>query len=123
MVVAPLILFSMFFKLLFWQAVVASFVIGGLVVLLNKTLINAAFSQLEYWKNLRPVRKIVVISHKALKKHLEERVRRVIAKKFGADVDLSFESDPKLWGGVIIRADDTVIDFNLKGRLRQALRW
>lgn len=38
---------------------------------------------------------------------------------FGAEVELTVEDDPDLIGGVLIRADDIVIDGSIRGRLTQ----
>ena len=123
-VMPPVLLFSMFFKLIFWQAVVAAIVIACLVAILNKTLLLTAFSQFELWRNPRRVEKMVVISHKPLAEKFRQRVLRLVTKKFGAQVTVSFETDKRLWGGVIIKVDDAaVVDFSLRDRLRQAMRW
>lgn len=42
-----------------------------------------------------------------------------LRQHFGAEVELSVVDDPALIGGVIIRADDMVIDGSIRGRLQQ----
>lgn len=42
-----------------------------------------------------------------------------LKQHFGAEVELTIVDDPELIGGVVIRADDMVIDGSIRGRLQQ----
>lgn len=46
-------------------------------------------------------------------------IQQSMAKRLGAEVDITVEVDDSLIGGLVIRAGDTVIDGTLRGRLAQ----
>ena len=49
----------------------------------------------------------------------EQALAQSLARRFGAQVDLTVELDPDLIGGVEIRAGDLVIDDSVRGKLKQ----
>ena len=67
---------------------------------------------------------IEVRSAYPLSPHEEGRISDAMSKRLGVSVSLSVSIDPRLIGGVVVRAGDLVIDASLRGRLdqlRQAL--
>ncbi|MBC7186150.1 MAG: ATP synthase F1 subunit delta [Calditrichaeota bacterium] len=46
-----------------------------------------------------------------------ESLRAIVARRFGQGVEVQFEVDPEILGGVLIKAGDRVIDGSLAGRL------
>ena len=49
----------------------------------------------------------------------EQVLAKALARRFGAQVELTVEQDPDLIGGVEIRAGDLVIDDSVRGKLKQ----
>ena len=49
----------------------------------------------------------------------EQDLAKALARRFGAQVELTVEEDPDLIGGVEIRAGDLVIDDSVRGKLKQ----
>ena len=48
----------------------------------------------------------------------KERIKKTLEKKYGLDIELSCFVDKEILGGIIIEADDTVIDGSLRKKLR-----
>ncbi len=51
----------------------------------------------------------------------EEKLREVLTRRFGSDLEFRFGTDPSLLGGVHVRVGDQVIDGSVAGKL-EALR-
>jgi F-type H+-transporting ATPase subunit delta len=47
----------------------------------------------------------------------EERLRQVLARRFGDDLEFRFTTDPGLLGGIRVRVGDQVIDGSVAGKL------
>jgi F-type H+-transporting ATPase subunit b len=56
-----------------------------------------------------------------LTKKEQETVRSEIVERMGSDAEISFQVDPKILGGLIIRVGDKVLDSSVSGKL-QGLR-
>lgn len=64
-------------------------------------------------------RSVTVTSAYELSDSEQNSLAEKIAKRLGAEVDMTVEVDQSLIGGVVIRAGDVVIDASLRGRLNQ----
>lgn len=62
-----------------------------------------------------------VTSAIALSADEQERIRSRLASQFGANLDIRFQVDPDIFGGVIVRVGDKLIDDSVRGRI-DALR-
>ena len=62
---------------------------------------------------------IEVISAFELDDAQKGRIRSIMKKRTGKDVDIAATVDKELIGGAVIRAGDSVIDASLRGRLRE----
>ena len=60
---------------------------------------------------------VEVLSTYPLTEAQAERLRNALQVKFGKEVRLTSEVDPRLLGGAVVRAGDTVIDGSVRGRL------
>ncbi len=49
----------------------------------------------------------------------QEALRRKLVQEAGADIDLTFQVDPELIGGLVVRVGDRVVDASVATRLRQ----
>jgi len=67
----------------------------------------------------RGVRQVVVRSAYPLGEDEREAIAAAMARRLGAEVELTVEEDPDLIGGVEIRAGDLVIDDSVRGKLKQ----
>jgi F-type H+-transporting ATPase subunit delta len=65
------------------------------------------------------VRQVLVRSAFPVDAAQEQTLAAALAKRFGAQVELTVEQDPDLIGGVEIRAGDLVIDDSVRGKLKQ----
>lgn len=115
---------SFFVFILVGQLIVVAFVFFVLKVVLNKMLIELAVRHIEFWKisEAKEVDRILILSHKSLKKVYIDRVKRAAAKIFAQNVCVDFQIQKSLLGGVVIYAGDKTIDCSLKDRLTRAFR-
>lgn len=65
------------------------------------------------------VRQVLVRSAFPVDAEQEQVLAASLARRFGAQVELTVELDPDLIGGVEIRAGDLVIDDSVRGKLKQ----
>jgi len=65
------------------------------------------------------VREVLVRSAFPIEAAQEQSLAQTLARRFGAQVELTVELDPDLIGGVEIRAGDLVIDDSVRGKLKQ----
>ncbi len=65
------------------------------------------------------VRQVLVRSAFPVDADQEQTLARALARRLGAQVELTVEQDPDLIGGVEIRAGDLVIDDSVRGKLQQ----
>jgi F-type H+-transporting ATPase subunit delta len=65
------------------------------------------------------VRQVLVRSAYPLDEGERQAIAAAMARRLGAEVELTVEEDPGLIGGVEIRAGDLVIDDSVRGKLKQ----
>lgn len=65
------------------------------------------------------VRQVLVRSAFALDEDARQAIGAAMARRLGAEVELTLEEDPALIGGIEIRAGDLVIDGSVRGKLKQ----
>ena len=65
------------------------------------------------------VREVLVRSAFPVDAAQEQALAQSLARRFGAQVQLTVELDPDLIGGVEVRAGDLVIDDSVRGKLKQ----
>ena len=65
------------------------------------------------------LRHIVVHSAFAVSSAEQTALAATLKAHFGSEVELSVEEDASLIGGIVIRADDVVIDGSVRGKLDQ----
>jgi len=63
------------------------------------------------------VRQVHVLSAFELGEGARQELTAALAKRLGAEVEMTVETDPSLIGGVEIRAGDLVIDGSVRGKL------
>lgn len=63
------------------------------------------------------VRQVRISSAFALQEDARKELAAALEKRFGAEVEITVETDPSLVGGVQIRAGDLVIDGSVRGKL------
>ena len=54
-----------------------------------------------------------------LRHHQRAALADSLAKRLGGQVDLTFEIDDTLLGGIEVRAGDLVIDHSVRGKIKQ----
>ena len=62
---------------------------------------------------------VVVISAVPLTEAEQETIRKELAARLGEGVGISFEVDPQILGGLVVRVGDRVIDGSFAGQLEQ----
>ncbi|MDR3490545.1 MAG: F0F1 ATP synthase subunit delta [Gammaproteobacteria bacterium] len=62
-----------------------------------------------------------VVSAVELDKAYQQKLTKALTKRFERQVELSYQIDPTLLGGVIVRAGDMVIDGSVRGKLTRLL--
>jgi F-type H+-transporting ATPase subunit b len=67
----------------------------------------------------RPERPVQVISAIPLKEEEQETIRQELIDKLGEGVEVNFQVDPEILGGLVIRVGDRVIDGSVAGQLQQ----
>jgi F0F1-type ATP synthase delta subunit len=109
--------------------VLAAQIIVGLAValvlkkVLDAMLIDLAMKHLQMLRreeSSRHIGQAVVTSFKPLKAAAAARMRRAVAAALTPAAAVEFCVDRKLWGGVVIRAGEHVLDFSLRDRLKKA---
>ena len=103
------------------QAVLIVIIFIVLLKTLNRHLTESALHQLElvFSKEIDPnLREIVVISHKDFSVQAKERIERAAFKRFGKNVSLVIQNDPRIKGGMIIKLNGLTIDCSLASRLK-----
>lgn len=65
------------------------------------------------------VRQVHVLSAFELGEGARQELTAALAKRLGAEVEMTVETDPSLIGGVEIRAGDLVIDGSVRGKLHK----
>lgn len=63
------------------------------------------------------VRLATVTSAIGLSEQDRQEITRRVQARFGQDVDVRFEVDPEILGGLVVRVDDQVLDGSVQGRL------
>lgn len=106
------------------QLVVAGLVVFFLKKKLDHILIELGVRHLELLDSQKraSVKVLAVITHKNLNLTDQDNIKRRLTKAFGSGLQLSFQIDPGLMGGVLIKLGDEVIDCSLRERLQQARR-
>lgn len=115
---------SFFGFILLGQLVAMGFIVLVLRVVLNKMLIEMAVRHIEFWKmsEAKELDRILILTHKSLKKIYIDRIKRAGMKIFSQNVVVDFQIQKSLLGGMVIHAGDQVIDCSLKDRLAKAIR-
>lgn len=114
---------SIFLKIFFFQIFAASIVIGVLKVILDKTLIETAVKQFEYFcqhSEMPAPPEVMVTICRPLPETVSCRINSFVRRKFGDASSVRYQTDKRIWGGVVIRAAGSVINYSLKDRVRQA---
>jgi F-type H+-transporting ATPase subunit delta len=65
------------------------------------------------------VRHVLVRSAFPVDAEQERELSQSLARRFGAQIEMTVEEDPDLIGGIEIRAGDLVIDDSVRGKLKQ----
>lgn len=65
------------------------------------------------------LRQVHISSAFALQESAQQELAAALEKRFGAEVEITVETDPSLVGGVRIRAGDLVIDGSVRGKLHK----
>ena len=76
------------------------------------------------WLQANNKLEVEVISAFTLDNEMRNSLQQVIEKKLGHEVEIFYQQQPSLLGGVVIRSDDWVIDDSVKTklmRLKQSL--
>jgi len=63
---------------------------------------------------------ILAIDNTAVRQAQVERLRSILSKRYGADVDLAISIDPEVVGGFRLRAGMSAIDASLASRISAA---
>jgi len=80
--------------------------------------LDAILAEFERLVHRRPERRLAqVTSAVPLTREEQEEFRTKLPERFGAGLDVQFEVDPTLIGGVYLRVGDQVIDGSVAGRL------
>jgi len=80
--------------------------------------LDAILLELDRLARRRPERRLArVTSAVPLTESEEEAMRAKLAERFGADLEIQFEVDASLIGGVYLRVGDQVIDGSVAGKL------
>ena len=64
---------------------------------------------------------VKMISAVPLKKTYQQKIATALTKRLQQQIELTYEVDPSLLGGAIIRAGDLVIDGSVRGKLNRLL--
>ncbi len=59
----------------------------------------------------------IVTSALSLSEEDQARIRNGLIEKFGANLDFTFQVDPEILGGLVVRVGDKLIDDSVRGRI------
>lgn len=110
-------------KFLAAQAAGIGIVVAVLKAKLDRLLMNSAIRYLELWdasSDGPAVKQVVIISHKTLRPEDKTRILTAINQKMGRDVRAIFQSDGKIYGGLIVKIEGKIVNLSVRERLRQA---
>jgi F-type H+-transporting ATPase subunit delta len=65
------------------------------------------------------LRHVEIVSAFAVSAAEQQELTAALKAHFGSEVELSVERDPRLIGGIVVRAGDVVIDGSVRGKLDQ----
>ena len=105
------------------QLFLSAIIFTVLLKILNRHLTESALHQLELFfpKEIDPkILEIVVIIPKVLSARAKERIEQAASKRFGKDVSLVIQNDPRIKGGMMIKLNDFTIDCSLASRLKDS---
>lgn len=108
------------------QVIAISVIVVILKRILDGNLADLAIGQLESGRvNFKksfdsPNVKFVVITHKKIDEIYRDRILKALAKNMAGKVEVDFQIDAKILGGMIIRFGDNTVDYSLIDRLRRA---
>lgn len=116
---------SFFVKVFLLQLIAIACIIFILKKILDHKLIEEAIRRLEIALHERRPQQsspfvVKVISHKKLANRYKLKILKVTIKYLGENLKPSFETDRHLWGGLIVKLGDIVVDCSLKERIREA---
>ena len=86
-------------------------------MLIESAIKKFAFSEFVIKSDNPP--QVIFISHKPPKASLKEIFIKLAQKRLGQNAEAVFQTEKKIWGGVIIKYDDLVVDCSLVTRLKQ----
>jgi len=98
------------------QCVFAGVVIFVLKGLLDKELIRAAIEKFESCKISPDIKEIAIFSASTISDEFKYNLESIRKRKF-ADVNLKFQENTELKGGVVIALGEELLDFSLASRL------
>ena|SRR3989338_5823999 len=104
-------------KIFLAQAVVFGIIIFMLKGVLDKMLIENAmrdFNSQEFEK----ISQVTAVVYKPPTSKTKDLINRIAKAKFGNDVQVVFEQDSSLWGGIKIRCGRSTIDYSLINKLK-----
>ncbi len=108
------------------QVVAISIIVMVLKRILDGNLINLAIGLLESG-SLNAKKsfdasggKLVVTTHKKIEETHRQRILKALIKNAAGKVEVDFQVDAKILGGMIIRFGDDTADYSLIDRLRRA---
>ena len=108
---------AIFFKIFLVQAFIFASIIFILKKILDKMLIEAALREFNA-RDFKAVSEVRVIVHKELALKYREITIKLAKGKCGDKIQVVFEKDAAIWGGMIIKCGGQVIDCSLIDRLR-----
>jgi F0F1-type ATP synthase delta subunit len=110
-------------KVLFFQILAANVVISVLKKILNYKLEELAVKKLEYIKldaQDAKVDSLTLVAPGKISIAIQNKIDHICKKKFGHPVKFNIKTDKSLKGGLIIAFKETIIDYSLIGRLKEA---
>lgn len=106
-----------------WEGSVAELGLSFLGVLAQNRRLNVLPEISEIFDDLKAdverVIEITLTSAKPVSPDLQKKFAEALTKRFGREVHLQCETDEKLIGGALIRAEDIVIDGSVRGKLEK----
>ena len=111
-------------KIFLWQIFLVGVIGFVLFKVLNRTLIESAIWDFEFYKPDPEIviKNVTVITHRPLHADAKEKIKNVLRKKYPQS-QCVYTEDPKIRGGMIIKIDNKVIDCSVVGRLRRSGIW
>ena len=102
------------------QIIVITIIVIILKTTLDRRLMEMAIRQLALLKNEKEIDRVNIVSHLLLAKKYRDQMTQIIKKQFGDAAMVDFLVDVKIWGGLVIKSGEKIIDCSLKNRLQQA---